>query len=542
MKTPQGPTIPSPPATRRPESGVPRQVSPELPLAHSVSGKAFGFEAPLPCKLNVGSYVRISTNQGTQYLGQILYVEGAEYALAAGFAVNAPIDPTNSQPRSQQHPRIQIVRGTGQLLKKRAGQVLEDTTRDDVFADAEITEATAGDVTDYLSVDEAWASLDVGRVSDADALSIVSLNARGFDRHSFLCGQSGSGKTFALGVIIEQLLVRTQLRIVIIDPNSDFVHLNKLRSKEDINKTLSAPLDNAQYDVLKARFDAISPSIRVLRSPSSPKHGNNMLQIRFSDLDWAEQAALLRMDPVTDRKDYHLLKLALAGLRGEYSLNDVQDRLTSLNMEGVGDLNARIANLGIDRWPTWCSTDECSLIDLLAGDDRCLVVDVGTSDSEYQRAAVCASLLSYFWRHRYERRPTLIVIDEAHYVCPQESSLAIESIVTEDVVRIASEGRKFGLYLLMATQRPDRIHANAVSQCDNLVLMRVNSNLVLDTLSQAFSQAPRALLQRASQFGLGQALLMGRIVPTATLAKFEGRITREGGKDLPATWARRLGG
>ena len=50
----------------------------------------------------------------------------------------------------------------------------------------------------------------------------------GFDRHTFLCGQSGSGKTYSLGMVLERLLLETSLRLVILDPNSDFVRLGEL--------------------------------------------------------------------------------------------------------------------------------------------------------------------------------------------------------------------------------------------------------------------------------------------------------------------------
>ena len=52
-------------------------------------------------------------------------------------------------------------------------------------------------------------------------------DARGFSRHTFLCGQSGSGKTYSLGVILERLLIETDLRVVVLDPNSDFVRLGE---------------------------------------------------------------------------------------------------------------------------------------------------------------------------------------------------------------------------------------------------------------------------------------------------------------------------
>jgi Helicase HerA, central domain len=58
-------------------------------------------------------------------------------------------------------------------------------------------------------------------------------DVRGFSRHTFLCGQSGSGKTYSLGVILERLLMETHLRVVVLDPNSDFVRLGRVRSGAD---------------------------------------------------------------------------------------------------------------------------------------------------------------------------------------------------------------------------------------------------------------------------------------------------------------------
>lgn len=58
-------------------------------------------------------------------------------------------------------------------------------------------------------------------------------DAHGFNRHTFLCGQSGSGKTYSLGVILERLLTETGLRLVILDPNSDFVRLGMVRAGTD---------------------------------------------------------------------------------------------------------------------------------------------------------------------------------------------------------------------------------------------------------------------------------------------------------------------
>ena len=67
------------------------------------------------------------------------------------------------------------------------------------------------------------------------------------------------------------------------------------------------------------------------------------------------------------------------------------------------------------------------------------------------------------------------MIDEAHNICPQTPDDPVTSLVTGHAVRIAAEGRKFGLYLLVSTQRPQKVHENVLSQCDNLMVMRMNS-------------------------------------------------------------------
>ena len=56
----------------------------------------------------------------------------------------------------------------------------------------------------------------------------AKLLPRRFNRHTFWCGQSGSGKTYALGVVLEQIVAHTALPVVIFDPNSDFVRLGEL--------------------------------------------------------------------------------------------------------------------------------------------------------------------------------------------------------------------------------------------------------------------------------------------------------------------------
>ena len=104
------------------------------------------------------------------------------------------------------------------------------------------------------------------------------------------------------------------------------------------------------------------------------------------------------------------------------------------------------------------------------------------------------------------------------------------------VIRIAGEGRKFGLYLILVTQRPQKVHENVLSQCDNLVLMRMNSAADLAHLAEIFSFVPPGLVDRAATFAQGEALVAGKIASHPALIRFGARISNEGGVDVSG-WA-----
>jgi uncharacterized protein len=169
---------------------------------------------------------------------------------------------------------------------------------------------------------------------------------------------------------------------------------------------------------------------------------------------------------------------------------------------------------------------------------RGVVVDLGSLPTRVEQSLAATAVLDALWAERERREPVLIVIDEAHNVCPAEPPDRLTALATEQAVRIAAEGRKFGLYLLVSTQRPQKVHPNVVTQCDNLVLMRLNSAADLAYAEAVFSAVPPGLMRRATGFGLGEALVAGKIASHAALLRFGARVSEEGGGDVPAGWAR----
>jgi DNA helicase HerA-like ATPase len=214
------------------------------------------------------------------------------------------------------------------------------------------------------------------------------------------------------------------------------------------------------------------------------------------------------------------------------------EALTGSGLPEAARLGLRIRNLGVDRYSVWAPRETGSVLDAVHDQGvRCVVIDLGSLPTREEQSLVAAAVLGDLWRRRQERSPVLIVIDEAHNVCPAEPPDPLVAVAAQHAVRIAAEGRKFGLYLLVSTQRPQKIPENVLSQADNLVLLRLNSLSDAAFAEAAFSFVPPSLITRSATFRQGEGLIAGKISPEPALLRFDRRISEEGGADVPSTWA-----
>ena len=476
-------------------------------LAASLDGLTFTYISPVTAPQAAGGYVTVETPDGPR-LGQIRQAvveqaEGPEIGAAVGGFDNVRM-------------RIRFDRLTG------TGTMLEPSPS---FHDAAFAAAPAEAIGRWQESSRGrGAMLRLGEAAMAPGV-LAELNAAGFGRHSFLCGQSGSGKSYAMGVILEQLLLETDIPIVVLDPNSDATRLQELADGAD--------------PALAERWRDIAPRIRVR---GADREGDDRLRLRFFELEPALQQAVAGLNPLRDREEFDALRRVLDAEAEGQSM----EQITAMLLAEADDpefkaLALRIRNLGVMEWSSWSRDfgDSGLLAELDEDDWRCLVIDLGSIALPAERSMVAAAVLSKLWSRRAQRRPVLLVIDEAHNVCPPDPADELTAYATDLAVRIAGEGRKFGIYLLVASQRPLKVHENVLSQCDNLFLMRMNSAGDLARLGELFSFVPPGLLARATSFGLGESLVAGRVASHPMFAKTGGRVASEGGSDVPATWAGR---
>lgn len=217
-------------------------------------------------------------------------------------------------------------------------------------------------------------------------------------------------------------------------------------------------------------------------------HGNR--QIR----DYCSQM-VTRLKSLEERREYEFLR---------HNLADAKD---SLNSEST--FLARLLGLSA-KGEGYAKTNQIIILDMNSVDDE--VVELVS--------AVMARMVFRLLRRADPRNrfPVHMLLEEAHrYVGSAPSRYAVDA--SKVFERIAKEGRKYGMFLMVASQRPSELSKTVLSQCANFVIHRIQNP---DDLSQIRQMTPfisDAVLKRLPSLPKQHALVFGTSVNLPTTFK-----------------------
>ncbi|MGX1321916.1 DNA helicase HerA-like ATPase [Bradyrhizobium sp. USDA 377] len=116
--------------------------------------------------------------------------------------------------------------------------------------------------------------------------------------------------------------------------------------------------------------------------------------------------------------------------------------------------------------------------------------------------------------------PLLFVCEEAHRYASADRNVGFGP-TRKAVSRIAKEGRKYGVYLGLITQRPAELDATIISQCNTLFTMRLANDRDQALLRAAVSDAAANLLSFVPSLGTREVLAFGEGVALPTRLRFK---------------------
>jgi len=113
-------------------------------------------------------------------------------------------------------------------------------------------------------------------------------------------------------------------------------------------------------------------------------------------------------------------------------------------------------------------------------------------------------------------QPLFIVLDEAHaYLKAGENSISSRIVQT-----IAKEGRKYGVGMMLVTQRPSELDETVLSQCGSIVALRMTNTRDKGHVSSAMQDELREMMDVLSSLRTGEAIVSGEAVRIPSRVKF----------------------
>lgn len=369
-------------------------------------------------------------------------------------------------------------------------------------------------------------------------------------KHTAVLGSTGAGKSGAVAAIIHSILERGvassyatwQPRIVILDPHNEYgaaFPAHTRLSTDDGTLILPYWLLNFQETVAlligKTEFVATSQANIVKSALSSVREeGAQVLGLDGSKITVdspvpykiASLRAKIEEDkpPQASKQDSH---------------NSILQKLDVL----VSD--ARLKFL-MTEWDGKPQDPFPKIVSQLVGDGPCpRVIDLSGVPNEVagvSSAVIARTLFNLkVWQTAEERAsdPVLLVCEEAHRYVPNRGEAQYEA-AQEAIRRIAKEGRKYGVGLLLVSQRPSEVEATVLSQCNSWIVLRVSNDSDREHVRAILPDSMAGLTKMLSGLRRQEAIFVGQaaMLPSRIMIRDldEGQLPRSHDVDFDKGW------
>ena len=383
--------------------------------------------------------------------------------------------------------------------------------------------------------------------TDYESGEVAYIRATG-SRTVFICGKRGSGKSYTLGVIAEELFSQERGKAVLLiaDPMGIY-HTMALANENQWDEVRQAGLLTQSFPVRLivpgdplARFG----DAEILNQLRMNNVEVTSLWINAHDLSadaWCELFNLGINEPMGIAMWRAVEELHDTG--DPFTITDLVERLRKDKRAKETTIEALENRLTVARKWGIFSEEPMRLTDMFSLEHINVldlsVLDAGTKGLRNLALDVVARRL-FMERTRMRRREEFgletrlprvwMAIDEAHQFVPQGRA----SLCKEMLIRWVKEGRQPGLSLIVATQQPSAIDAELLSQCDLIVAHKITTwddIHALDRLSATYMQGDlkgyiRELDRR------GEALLVDDETEVVSTIRVRPRLSAHGGAEI----------
>ncbi len=345
----------------------------------------------------------------------------------------------------------------------------------------------------------------------------VHLDVNGLvQKHSSILAKTGAGKSYALGVMMEEML-KHDVPVVVVDPHGE-------------HASLQAP-NSSDHDIPMMRRFGVKPT------------SFEDAVVEFApDQDAVPEAEAFRLDErnLSAREIKDLLEDGLTSAQ----TGTLHQAIREIEAENYG-LDEIIASVeqqsGASKWPVLHALEDLqdlgilsdvpTPIDQLVHEGQASILNLkGLAPGVQQLVVASVAQRLFEARKTGLVSPHLFVLEEAHNFCPERH---LSQAASGEILRtIASEGRKFGMGLSVVSQRPAKVDKNVLSQCNTQIILKVTNANDLKAISKSVENLPSGIENEIQALQVGTAIVSEPSFAMPLFCEIRPRQTRHGGSSI----------
>lgn len=361
-----------------------------------------------------------------------------------------------------------------------------------------------------------------------------------FQRHASILGSTGSGKSWCVANLIEEASKLNNPNIIVLDMHGEYKSLCSTDKKYADYYKIAGPgdLENDDETYIFLPYwllnrDEMLSMILDRSDNNAPNQASrftfHVRTLKEETLKALKKSKVLSTFTVDSPIPFDIISL-IDKLKEDDTKKGVGANGREVKGEWEGKLTRFISRLetkimdkryGFLFQPNsktsdykWLSTLLCRLIG--ADNDKKGIKIIDFSEVPSDVLPIVTGIISrllfdvQIWMKDEKRIPFAVLCDEAHLYLPtQEDADSIQKQALGNFERIAKEGRKYGMSLVVISQRPSDVSKTILSQCNNFLALRLSNDRDKSVIRNLLPDALKGVLEQLPLLDVGEAIAVG---------------------------------
>ncbi len=375
-----------------------------------------------------------------------------------------------------------------------------------------------------------------------------------FQRHAVIVGSTGSGKSWCVAKIIEQIAKLPMANSILFDIHGEYSGANfkangiqhfRIANPSDLGKTgnlangvLMLPYWLLTYEEMLAmlldRSDSNAPNQAMLFSKTvfteKQKYLEEIKDTVFKDSITIDSPVPYKIENVIQE----LIRLdeeMVAGSRGDKQgpfFGKLTRFIQRLEAKSQDKRLGFLFQISEDELQLDWLNDFCSVLmhgsELNGNKSGVKIIDFSEVPSDVLPLVIGLVARLVFtvqqWTTKENQHPICLLCDEAHLYIPERTNQdSASELGLKSFERIAKEGRKYGVSLTVISQRPAEVNRTVLSQCNNFISLRLSNAEDQAVIKRLLPDNLTGLTEVLPILDIGEALIVGdaSLLPTRVL-------------------------